>query len=73
MPRLPLALALVVLAVPASAQAQAAPTPFGHACAPQAGVRFCPTSDLAQRVPSWDGTPLDVDVTLPPSPRGVSR
>lgn len=45
--------------------AQAAPLPFGHACAAQDGVRFCPTADLAQRVRSWDGVPLDVDVTLP--------
>ena len=27
--------------------AQAAPAPFGHACAPTDGVRFCPTTDLA--------------------------
>jgi pimeloyl-ACP methyl ester carboxylesterase len=27
-------------------------------------VRFCPTSALAQRVSSFDGAPLDVDVTL---------
>ena len=26
---------------------------------------FCPTSNDSQRVPSWDGVPLDVDVTLP--------
>ena len=52
---------LLVLAAPAPA----ATTPYGHACTPQDGVRFCPTSDLASRVPSWDGTPLDVDVTLP--------
>jgi fermentation-respiration switch protein FrsA (DUF1100 family) len=28
-------------------------------------VLFCPTSSDAQRVPSFDGVPLDVDVTLP--------
>jgi len=28
-------------------------------------VRFCPTPDPASRVPSFDGVPLDVDVTLP--------
>src|SRR3954462_4428371 len=55
--------AAVVGLVPGSAQA--APAPFGHACAPQDGVRFCPTADLASRVASFDGTPLDVDVTLP--------
>ena len=56
--------ALVALAAlpvaPAAAQA-----PFGHPCVPESGVRHCPTADLEQRVPSFDGTPLDVDVTLP--------
>ncbi len=52
------------LLVPASAAA-APPNPFGHACSPQNGVLFCPTADDAQRVPSFDGVPLDVDVTLP--------
>jgi predicted acyl esterase len=33
-------------------------------------VRFCPTETLAQRVPSFDGVPLDVDVTLPLSGTG---
>lgn len=40
-------------------------TPFGHACTPEEAVRFCPTADLAARVPTFDGVPLDVDVTLP--------
>jgi predicted acyl esterase len=44
--------------------------PFGHACTAQDGVRFCPTSGLAQRVPSFDGVPLDADVTLPASGSG---
>jgi fermentation-respiration switch protein FrsA (DUF1100 family) len=54
-------------AAPANAQA-----PFGHPCqARQDGVRFCPTTDGAagqtvDGVPSFDGVPLDVDVTLPP-------
>src|SRR5262245_21471837 len=47
-----------------------AQTPFGHACVAQNGVRFCPTLTLADRVPAWDGVPLDVDVTLPPSGTG---
>ncbi|MEB2345771.1 MAG: hypothetical protein OZ948_13650 [Deltaproteobacteria bacterium] len=51
-----------VAALPAIAGAQA---PFGHACTAQEGVRFCPTVELADRVPSWDGTPIDVDVTIP--------
>ncbi len=60
---LPLALAVVGL-VPPAAQA-APPNPFGHACAPQDGVLFCPTTTDAERVPSFDGVPLDVNVTLP--------
>jgi predicted acyl esterase len=58
-----LAIAFTTLALPSSAVA--APAPFGHACVPENGVRFCSTSTLAQRVPSFDGVPLDVDVTLP--------
>ncbi|HEV2061991.1 MAG TPA: CocE/NonD family hydrolase, partial [Solirubrobacteraceae bacterium] len=58
------AAALVLAAVPAHVHAQE-PRPFGHACTPQDGVRVCPTTGLDDRVPSWDGTPIDVDVTLP--------
>jgi predicted dienelactone hydrolase len=65
---LALVLALALLA-PAASEA-APPKPFGHACTPQDGVLFCPTSTDAQRVPSWDGVPLDVDVTLPPTGNG---
>jgi hypothetical protein len=39
--------------------------PFAHTCALRDRVRFCPTATLAQRVRSFDGVPLDVDVTLP--------
>jgi pimeloyl-ACP methyl ester carboxylesterase len=53
-----------VLALPASASATP-DAPFGHACTPQNGVRFCPTASDDQRVPSFDNVPLDVDVTLP--------
>ncbi|WP_066064887.1 CocE/NonD family hydrolase [Frankia sp. EI5c] len=53
-----------------TATASAAVTPFGHDCTDQNGVRFCPTATLDQRVPSWDGTPLDVDVTLPATGSG---
>jgi len=50
----------------AAAPVQAAePKPLGLACAPRDGVRFCPAETAAQRVPSWDGVPIDVDVTLP--------
>jgi fermentation-respiration switch protein FrsA (DUF1100 family) len=59
--------AATLLAAPAAAVAQ---SPFGHGCVPQHGVRFCPTITLAERVPSWDGIPLDVDVTLPPEGDG---
>jgi predicted acyl esterase len=33
-------------------------------------VLFCPTASLADRVPTWDGVPIDVDVTLPPDGDG---
>jgi pimeloyl-ACP methyl ester carboxylesterase len=54
----------------APAAGAAPPLPFGHACVPQDGVLFCPSASDADRVPSWDGVPLDVDVTLPPSGDG---
>jgi predicted acyl esterase len=60
-------LAVLALASPASA---AAPEPFGHPCTLQNGVRFCPTANPADRVPSFDGVPLDVDVTLPAAGQG---
>jgi dienelactone hydrolase len=50
--------------------AAAAPKPFGHACNAQSQVRFCPTPNSAERVPSFDGVPLDVDVTLPAQGNG---
>ena len=65
-----LALAIFTLALLPASAAAAPPTPFGHACAPKDGVRFCPTTGLADRVASFDGVPLDVDVTLPPSGDG---
>src|SRR5262245_17330841 len=58
------AFAVLLLALAAS-RAVAEITPFGHACVAQSGVRFCPTTTLAERVPTWDGVPLDVDLTLP--------
>src|SRR3954451_17498548 len=63
------ALAAAAIAA-APAAAQTAPAPFGHACVPQNGVRFCPTTDLESRPRSFDGTPIDVDVTLPASGDG---
>src|ERR1700681_4686184 len=63
-----LAIGCGLLAIPAWAAAE--PAPFGHACKAQNGVRFCPTESNAQRVASFDGVPLDVDVTLPPTGEG---
>jgi fermentation-respiration switch protein FrsA (DUF1100 family) len=72
-----LAASLTLLA-PASASPAAAarPTPFGHACTTRSdGTRFCPTTDAGpgqtvDGVPSFDGVPFDVDVTLPPTSAG---
>jgi pimeloyl-ACP methyl ester carboxylesterase len=64
------AVAALLALAPASPASAADPTPFGHACTPQNGVRFCPTTDLASRPTSFDGTPLDIDVTLPPTGDG---
>ena len=51
------------LALPAAAAG--AVKPFGKlACVPTEGVRFCEGS-VATRVPTFDGVPLDVNVTLP--------
>ncbi|MDQ3319101.1 MAG: CocE/NonD family hydrolase, partial [Actinomycetota bacterium] len=69
MRRLLVAVTLVTaFALPSSAAA--APQPFGHECRPENGVRFCPAEMLADRVPSFDGAPLDVDVTLPRAGNG---
>jgi fermentation-respiration switch protein FrsA (DUF1100 family) len=57
------------LALASAAPAFADPAPFGRVCAPQQGVRFC-AGAVATRVPSFDGVPLDADVTLPPSGNG---
>jgi fermentation-respiration switch protein FrsA (DUF1100 family) len=52
------------------------PAPFGHACTSRSdGTRFCPTTDAGpgrtvDGVPSFDGVPLDVDVTLPATGNG---
>ena len=62
--------AAVALAAAPQIAAGAEPAPFGHACTAQDGVRFCPTVSLEERVPSFDGVPLDADVTLPASGTG---
>jgi fermentation-respiration switch protein FrsA (DUF1100 family) len=59
------AAALAAAAGVAPSASAAPPNPFGHACVPDNGVLFCPTANDSQRVASWDGVPLDVDVTLP--------
>jgi dienelactone hydrolase len=62
-----------VIAAFASQAAQAAaadPHPLGLTCSADHGVRFCPGNGTTQRVPSWDGTPLDADVTLPATGNG---
>jgi fermentation-respiration switch protein FrsA (DUF1100 family) len=65
-----LLLAIATFAFAGAASAQAEPAPFGHSCKLENGVRFCPTTTLSQRVPSFDGVPLDADVTLPPEGNG---
>jgi fermentation-respiration switch protein FrsA (DUF1100 family) len=72
MPRLAalLAVCAALFAVAAPTALAAPPNPFGHSCADQNGVLFCPTASLDQRVPTWDGVPIDVDVTLPPTGNG---
>lgn len=59
--------AAVLLSLAPAASAE--PTPLGRTCTAQNGVRFCPGT-TATRVPSFDGVPLDVDVTLPPTGDG---
>ena len=68
-----LASALAVLAataalIPSGASAAdpaTASSALGIPCAPFNGARFC-QGVVANRVPSWDGVPLDADVYLPP-------
>lgn len=58
-------IAVLVAALVFTPFASGKPAPFGHSCDRENGVRFCPTPDSAHRVHSFDGVPLDVDVTLP--------
>lgn len=68
------AAAAAAAALASAGAAHAAPAPFGHACTDgesfQGRFRYCPTVELADRVPSWDGTPIDADVHLPPTGDG---
>jgi predicted acyl esterase len=62
---------VIVVTLGLTADASAAPLqPFGHSCQAQNGVRFCPTTSRSERVPTFDGVPLDVDVTLPAQGNG---
>jgi pimeloyl-ACP methyl ester carboxylesterase len=69
MKRFILAAAVAASAI-APAAAQADPTPFGNACTLKNTVRFCPATELNQRPTSFDGTPIDADVTLPATGNG---
>lgn len=73
----------LLLALVSAATAQATPAPFGLGCTAENGVRFCqggyraPTVGTGgadpgydRRVASFDGVPLDADVTLPASGDG---
>ncbi|MFL5822158.1 MAG: CocE/NonD family hydrolase [Solirubrobacteraceae bacterium] len=74
LPMVLIGLPLLVLSPSGSASAGAI-KPFGHACHSVHGVRFCPTTEAgtgrtANGVKSFDGIPLDADVTLPPTGNG---
>jgi hypothetical protein len=59
---------LVLLASAAPASEARAADVLGIPCTTAAdGVRSCVGDGGAQRVPTWDGVPLDVDVFLPPA------
>jgi len=63
-----IAAALIALAGPApKAAAEEIPSALGIPCeAGAGGVQEC-RGDLGTRVPSWDGVPLDADITFPPA------
>jgi len=44
--------------------------PLGLPCREKNGVRLCAPAELDQRVPSFDGTPIDLNVFLPASRSG---
>lgn len=62
------ALILVALFAPRLVWAAAVASVFGGrvACVETSGVQFC-RGDVGHRVPSWDGVPLDANLTLPPA------
>lgn len=63
-----LGLTTLGLLPPPSDGAAAGPRPFGRSCLATLQVRWCPANGAL--VPSWDGTPLDADVTLPATGSG---
>src|SRR5215213_6284657 len=66
----PIALAILVfaLAVPAAAQATALPQTFQAPCPTYGDLQIC-----SGDVPSFDGSKLDVDLTLPQRDTGTSH
>ena len=61
MPRLPLLVALTAVLLAAHVAPASAAKPFGQLeCTPSDGVRLC-----SGRVPTFDGVPIDLNVTLP--------
>jgi hypothetical protein len=62
------ALLLLVLAAAGGAHAAQVASVFGGriACVVRSEVQYC-EGGLGSRVESWDGVPLDVNVTLPPA------
>jgi hypothetical protein len=67
---IPIALSLSVgagLVSAAPAAAEEVPSALGIPCSPgPGGVQTC-TGSIDTRVPSWDGVPLDVNLTFPPA------
>lgn len=61
------AIAATLGAAAPRAAADEIPSALGIPCSPgPGGVQKC-TGSIATRVPSWDGVPLDVDLTFPPA------
>ena len=66
--RLVLAILAGLLSLAPGAAAAPVASVFGGkiTCSEQSGVQFC-AGDVGTRVESWDGVPLDVNLTLPPA------
>ena len=60
-----LTLVLVLRAARRGRRRRRRPTPSATPARRRTACCFCPTASDAERVASWDGVPLDVDVTLP--------